>query len=181
MKRRHLGAWLVAFNALLVGCGGGDEAPPPPGARASISVDANVVSIVTTQTGPAVVYTLTLTLADPPPDGVYVDYPYSSNAIQSVTLVPINASSAELDVAFKPGSSLPVGVYTDTINVAVCRDNACKNHVSGSPFTVTTSYTVAAVGMASAEAPAVKRSSSTGAAHGWARARVRVDGGPGRL
>ena len=180
MKRQHLGAWLVAFNALLVGCGGGDEAPPA-GARASVSVDTNFVSIVTTRAAPAVVYTLTLTLADPPPNGVYVDYPYSSNAIQSVSLVPINASSAELDVVFKPGSSLAVGVYIDTINVAVCRDNACNSHVSGSPFTVTTSYTVSAVGVASVEAPAVKRSSSTGAAHGWVRARVRVDGGPGRL
>ena len=180
MKRQYLGAWLVAFSALLVGCGGGDEAPPPPGALASISVDANAVSILTTRTAPAVVYTLTLTLADPPPDGVYVDYPYSSNAIESVELFPVNAASAELDIVFKPGSSLPVGLYIDTINVAVCRDNACKSHVSGSPFTVTTSYTVAAVGMASVEAPAVKRSSSTGTAHGWLRARVHVGGGEGR-
>ena len=174
MKRRHFGAWLVAFNALLVGCGGGDEGPPPPGARASISVDTNVVSIVTSRTGPAVVYTLTLTLADPPPDGVYVDYPHSSNAIESVELFPLNASTAELDVVFKPGSSLAPGLYIDTINVAVCRDNACNSHVSGSPFTVTTSYTVSAVGVASVEAPAMKRSSSAGATRGWFRATSSV-------
>lgn len=134
----RIGCLLLAFT--LAGCGdggGGDDGPPGP--RLVLDTTNIVVTAGQESVGPS--RSITLTVTNMPAAGVYVGYGHSVNGVANVSFIP-NATNAVLQVDFRPGISLPAGVYNDTIEVSVCLDDLCRTHIAGSPQTVRTSYTV---------------------------------------
>ncbi len=68
----------------------------------------------------------------------YVQGLYSTHGIASITGGPI------FDVQFKDPTALGPGVYTDSVQVKGCFDQACSQQVTDSPQTLQVTYTVTA-------------------------------------
>jgi len=66
----------------------------------------------------------------------------SLNGVALVTLHGTDLSFMQVDTRFKEAGILPNGTYADTVEVDICRDQACTQPVSGSPFRIATRYTV---------------------------------------
>jgi hypothetical protein len=132
-------AGVLAFA--LAGCGGGsdDAGDDSSGTRLTLDTTSLVVTSGPASVGPS--RQITLTVANMPAGGVYVNYPHTSNGVANVSFTP-NAANAVLKVDFRPGIGLAASTYTDTIEVSVCRDDPCKTHIAGSPQTVRTTYNV---------------------------------------
>jgi hypothetical protein len=76
-------------------------------------------------------------------DVVYLGGTYSTNGISSVQPF-LSGLSVNLSIHFKNPFELPVGVYSDTIQVRACLEWPCVNNVVGSPKTINVTYTILA-------------------------------------
>jgi hypothetical protein len=92
------------------------------------------------------VSTLFLTISPAPVSGIYLQTSNTSAGIQSVTSQPLAAGAfAEVRITFQSGQQLGNGTYRDTVNITVCYDSSCVRQLQGSPFAVSTTFTVGAV------------------------------------
>ncbi|HUG22638.1 YncE family protein [Piscinibacter sp.] len=141
---------------VLAGCGGGGDDGDPPGRNASVSIDARTVSRTVTLGDPGPVEVLTLTISDGPPEGLYAGAAHTANGLSTMSIEPATETTARVQLVFKNGWSLAAGSYTDTVEIAVCRDEQCADHVRGSPLIVTTTYTVDSGGAVSIDRTSVE-------------------------
>ncbi len=86
-----------------------------------------------------------LTISPTPVSGIYVQTSHTSNGVRDVTPQVLAAgASADVDINFRSGQSLGTGTYSDTVTVTVCYDSSCVRQLQGSPFTVSTTFSVGA-------------------------------------
>ena len=136
---------LVLSVLLLQSCGGGDDdGDGGGGGGGSTRVTASNNSVeVTGSPGDAAPFaSITLTVTNPPATGLTVQGNYSTLGIEEVYFYQSSATQAELQVIFKVPGALVADTYEDTIDLQVCKDEACNNEVGGSPLTIRTSYEV---------------------------------------
>jgi len=146
----RIGGLLLAL--VLVGCGGGGDGPDTA-PRVSIDTTDITASSAPVDQGPT--RYVTLTIANLPKSGAYVGQNHSSNGLANVSFYQTSATTALLQLDFRPGASLVEGSYRDTIDVVVCLDDTCKAAMAGSPMRVRTTYTVSATSSATIDSTRV--------------------------
>ena len=75
---------------------------------------------------------------------VHVQASHTSNAIFQINYRNVSGSLASVDIQFRPARYLSPGNHNDTVNITVCYDPGCVRQVQGSPFIVSTSFSVGA-------------------------------------
>ena len=150
---------LLALAALLASCGGGDGGDEAggggsnrPGLQVSttsveLSADAGTLGTPTA--------TFTITVTNPPREGVSIGGNHSENAIVAVTLDPTSTTAGIVTIFFQEPGVLGAGAYEDEIQIGICTDDSCTALVSGTQKNVRTTYTVTGT------APALSVTSST--------------------
>jgi hypothetical protein len=137
---------IVLLAALLLqSCGGGDDdgdggGNGGSGPRLTLSDDEVGVTAAPGDFAPG--QTITLTISNPPAEGLHIQGSYSSLGIESVDFIQISETEGELYFYFKLPGVLQDDTYEDTAEIRVCRDENCDDQIRGSPATIRTSYTV---------------------------------------
>lgn len=138
----------LVFTALLAACGGDDDegaggggggGSQEPGLQVSttsidMSADAGTLGTPTA--------TFTITVTNPPPEGVSIGGRHSDNAIVLVSLEATGATTGTVTIFFEEPGVLGAGVYEDDIQIGICTDDSCTALVSGTQRDVRTTYTV---------------------------------------
>jgi hypothetical protein len=143
---------IVAIAALLQSCGGGSGGNGNggngngngSGNDTTPGVTANTTTVTESAEagalGPSGFVTLTVT--NPPDEGLFVAGQFSTNGIETIDLVTLNETQAQVVVYFRLPGSLQDGTYDDDIGLQICLDDACDDEIRGSPLAITTHYTV---------------------------------------
>ena len=79
--------------------------------------------------------------ANSPVRKVYLSGKYSSNGIATISDAS-GSSPVAINIQLKSPSSLGAGVYTDTVQISGCYDQACTQPLANSPQEVQVQYTV---------------------------------------
>ncbi len=133
---------LLVGILLLSACGGGGGGDGTLLGSSSVTLAPNQLSQVSLATDSAPSLSTTVTVINPPVGGIYVHAEATNNGLQQVQLGTQIGSSATINFYLKSPATLGPGKYTDTIKFSFCYDQACGTQVSGSPQTVTITYTV---------------------------------------
>lgn len=144
---------ILFFASLLQACGGGgggDGGGPPPGQSARLSISPTKVSVSATPGDVTPFQGVTLTVTNPPADGLFVGAGYSTSGIESLGFVATGPTTGTLQIFFRLPGSLQNDTYGDRIEVHVCPDEQCTTEIRDSPATITTSYVVSGTGTATA-------------------------------
>ena len=126
------------------GVGGGTPAPTPPTASTG-PLSASTTSLIESDDiseaplAPAVV---TISVANPPATNLSYKVVWSGSAVASATFAWQSAAAGQLTINFPTPLSLGAGVYSGSVQLTACTDVGCIDNVSGSPVTVSVSYTV---------------------------------------
>src|SRR5512134_1734383 len=134
---------VLVLAALLQSCGGGsgnNGNGNQPDSRTRVTASATSVSAAATPGEAAPVQTFTLTVSNPPANGLFVEGAYSTTGIDALNFVGNSGTLATLTIIFRSPGSLQNGTYSDSIQLRVCTENPCVNQLAGSPINVTTSY-----------------------------------------
>jgi len=152
------GRWvpLGAALALLVACGGGGGGSSP--APTSASTGSGTPSNVSFSVSPSSISETASTAQQAPVatvdaffsgvtsgQEVYLSGSYSDNGIASLS-DQSSSSPVVVSIQFKSPATLGAGVYQDTIHLMACYDQACTQQVTGSPQSVSVTYTVSLAG-----------------------------------
>lgn len=90
--------------------------------------------------------TLTLAISPAPVSGIYLQASNTTNGIQGLTSQPfVTGTFTDVQITFRPGQQLGTGTYLDTIGITACYDPNCVRRVQGSPFSVSSTFTVGTV------------------------------------
>lgn len=149
----RLRAAAAAFAlALLAACGGGGGggSDPEPDDRPSVSFSANGVTASGTPGDLGPEETITFAVSNNPPDVLYIALDHSVNGIGHVEWEQTGRAQGLLKVVFQEPGAFLNGTYSDSIEVSICLDNLCREHVKGSPKTLTASLVVSGEGPATA-------------------------------
>jgi len=136
---------VFTLTCILSACGGGGGTS---GASSpSVTVDKTQFSATVAPTDTAPNYQVNFTVTDPSGVVVYAGYRYQNTAIQNVSVnwsnpTPNNQLTYTLSFALFPPALLGSGTYQDQIQVKFCLDQQCTSQISGSPMTISVSYTV---------------------------------------
>jgi outer membrane protein assembly factor BamB len=143
----------VTITAILAaGCGGGgggsgassgtsgSSGNSPGNVTLSLSPKSISVSAAVAQSAPTASFELSL-IGATSGQQIYVKGQYSENGIASVTDAS-GSSPVAVTIQFKSPASLGAGLYTDTVQISACYDQACSQPVTGSPQEVQVQYTV---------------------------------------
>ncbi|MBS0365516.1 MAG: hypothetical protein JSR67_06825 [Proteobacteria bacterium] len=134
--RYVLAGFFVFLLAACGGGGGGGGATAVSVDKASVAVSASVVD-ATVGTP-----TVTLTISNATGGSYYVSGATSHNGVATLSPGIFSATSAVVQIHLKTPYTLAPATYTDSVQLAVCTDQACTQQISGSPVTVKVSYTV---------------------------------------
>lgn len=130
-------------------CGGGDgdgEDEPPPAPTTSVSLSRSSITVSATPGELMPVEEVTLTVSNPPDEGLYLEGEYSAGGIETVGFLGTSASQGTLQISFRSPGSLLNDTYADTITLRICTDAACATQIKGSPATISTAYVVTGTG-----------------------------------
>lgn len=138
---------IFLLTALLQSCGagGGDGSGVGSGARMTLSDET--VSATATPGQSAPIQMITLTVSNPPADGIFIQANYSDSGIERVDFAQTGETQGTFAIVFRPPGSLPNGTYSDTLTIRACTNQSCTNQIRGSPATVATSYDVSGDGV----------------------------------
>lgn len=145
-------SFIVAVAALLQSCGGGGSSNGSGGngngngngndTTPGVTANTTTVSQAAEPGDLGPTGAITLTVTNPPDEGLFVGGNFSANGIEAIDLVTLNETQAQVVVYFRLPGSLPDGTYDDDITLQVCLDDACNDEIRGSPLAFTTHYTV---------------------------------------
>ena len=147
MKRPTVATLVGVFTlaCTLSACGGGGGGGTS-GASPTVTADQTQFSATVAPTGTAPNYQVNFTISDPSGVAIYASYSYRKTAIQAVSASWPNSTgnSQQLTLSFAlfPPAVLGSGAYQDQIQVQFCLDQQCASQISGSPVTISVSYTV---------------------------------------
>lgn len=137
--------WVIALVLLLASCGGGDDDGEGGGGSGDprLAVSTNRVEMSADAGSPGFPTTsFTLTITNPPKDGVSIGGTYTQNGIESIGLEGTSATTGTVTIVFKNPSVIGADVYEDVIQLGICADEECSGPVSGTVRTVDVVYTV---------------------------------------
>lgn len=123
--------------------GGGDGGSKKP----TLSVAQSALSI-SAATGDVPQYrSLTVSIANQGNTGFYYRASDQHTALKETRLdwnsSPVNGTlQGSLSLLPYPAGLMGAGTYTDSVKIEVCEDSECAKHISGSPRTVSVTYTV---------------------------------------
>lgn len=167
---------LVVLVLVLTACGGGGSGGnASPGAGISISVSPQTLSVSATTTSVAPTATVQLNASSVPQAGLYASIYNTGPGVAGVTLTQ-SGNTEDINITFNDPASLGVGVYTDTLTVVVCLDQACTQPVSNSGLKIPVTYTVTAGNPATA-VPSVSGLVPSSATAGSPAFTLTVNGG----
>ena len=140
--------FLVAACVTLSACGGGGGASPPPN-DVSMTESPSSLSVTALQSDPAPTAQFTLYFAMTGSGSTPIT-PTDQITHNGITGISAGSGSAGTNtdtivVQFKSPASLQPGTYTDTVTIKACYEIPCVYQVTGSPVTVTTTYTVVGI------------------------------------
>ena len=136
---------------LLTGCGGGGGSAPdkvasasPPDVKSpSVALSETSVAVTADTSGtapqPAVI---DVTTANAPSAGVLFTVTSTGPAVSGATYQPQSPAAGQLAISFPDPKQLGAGTYTATIQLQACTDTACAQAVTGSPASISVTYTV---------------------------------------
>lgn len=138
---------VLTLVALCSACGGGDGGgssttqTTPPG-NVSMSASPSTVTAMATvaQSAPSASFQVILS-GGQSGQQIYLQGKYSNNGIASLSDAS-GSSPITITIQFKSPSSLGAGVYTDSVVIEGCYDQACTQQITGSPQTIQVQYTV---------------------------------------
>jgi hypothetical protein len=135
---RFLVAGLAA--ALLQACGGGGSATPQ---AEGLILDRTALSLVAQEGQTIVPQTIAASINNLAETATIV-LAYTTHGIVAARFDALSPSTGQLVITPAAPASLAPGMYDDSIIVTACHDQGCTRQVTGSPKTVTFSYTVQA-------------------------------------
>lgn len=139
MQLLRLAAGLLVL-CLLQSCGGGGGGDDGGGqSRFTISLNRSSIAFELFEGGPASTQTILATTSGEPDGDLFVGATVEGQGINPTIQVLINGTTATIFVNAAAGG-LAVGTYTGRIIFHACSDQACANHIGGTPIPV--SYTV---------------------------------------
>lgn len=134
---------VFTFACILSACGGGGGTS---GGSPTVTADQTQFSATVAPTGTAPNYQVNFTISDPSGVAIYASYRYRKTAIQAVSASwpnsTANSNQLTLSFALFPPAVLGSGAYQDQIQVQFCLDQQCASQISGSPVTISVSYTI---------------------------------------
>jgi hypothetical protein len=137
---------LVLSVLLLQSCGGGDDEGGDGGGGGGsgprVTISDDDVDVEGSPGDAAPVAAVTLSVTNPPAEGLFVQGSFSTLGIDAVYVNPVSATQGELQIVFKVPGALIEDTYEDTIELQFCRDEACNREIGGSPLAVRTTYQV---------------------------------------
>ena len=139
---------LAAATLALAACGGGGSGSSSGGGSGgqnnnvsmSVTPQSVAVSATTAQPGPTASVQVTFS-GMTQNQQVYLTGTLTKHGIQSIQDAS-GSSPISVTIQFQTPASLGAGVYTDTINLEGCYDQACTQQVTGSPVSVQVQFTV---------------------------------------
>jgi len=130
---------LVLFIASCGGGGGGGGGPP----AVSMSVSTTQISATASLTDAPPTASLTVTINNPDSGkNYYIGYSATNTVIDTVDIMQAPGFTATVQIKFKPPGQLGPATFTETLLLGVCLDAQCATQISGSPKSVTVTYTV---------------------------------------
>jgi hypothetical protein len=122
------------------GSGGGSSQPP------TVTVDNTQFSATVAPTGAAPNYQAHFAITDPSGAAIYFAYTDQRTAIAAISPSWPNPtagqSSLTLSFALYAPAIMGSGTFTDEIEVEFCLDQQCQTQISGSPITISVTYTI---------------------------------------
>lgn len=135
---------LLLLAALcLSACGGGGSDDSSSGSKAPhLTVSPSQLTVTADAASSYIpTGTVTVTLHNGSPNGTHVGARYSTNAIRGLDFATSGAQGT-LTISFEDPSVIGIGTYSDTLEVAICKDSSCAQIEIGSEVTVPVTYTV---------------------------------------
>jgi outer membrane protein assembly factor BamB len=137
---------LLVAALCLSACGGGDGDGGSGGSKKpSLSVsprELNVTADSAVSGQPSA--TITVTVRNPSPNGTAVGGRYTTNGIQNVYLDG-SGTQGTLTVVFQDPTVIGEGTYTDTVELAICSNDACSEVEEDTVVTIPVTYRVTVV------------------------------------
>jgi outer membrane protein assembly factor BamB len=140
----------MAFSAVVMaaviaaGCGGGGAAAAGTSGNSGLSLSISPTSInvsaTVAQSAPTASIQASI-IGGQVGQQAYITGKYSANGIATLTDAS-GSSPVSINIQFKSPSSLGVGMYTDTIQISACYDQACTQQITNSPQQIQVQYTV---------------------------------------
>lgn len=132
MRYLRMACTLLAL-ALLTACGGSGGSDPGP----SLAATPNPLTVDTDSSNDYAVGQVRLSINGTiPPQGIWLGWGFTQDAVGMVTQASSDASGITLDIGFKPASSLALGTHADTIEVVASTDAAGTQQIQNSPLTI---------------------------------------------
>lgn len=156
----------LSFIFSAYGCGGGSGSSNP---AATLQVTPTTVTVNGNLGYSAPTAQISADIQSSSSQQFYLKGSYTTHGLASVNQVVQNGTET-LTLTFQDPSTLGVGTYSDTVTVEGCYDQACTQQVTGSPQTVSVTYTV------TAPTPVVTALSPTSADAGGAAFVLTVQG-----
>jgi hypothetical protein len=133
---------------VLSGCGGGgggsggsDTSPSTP--SPSLTLNQTTLTVTATTSGgappPSVI---PVTIANAPETGLQYAVTEAGTQVASAAFTSQTATTGQLTLSFADPAQLGAGSYTETVQLSACYDTACTRPITGSPATLSVTYTV---------------------------------------
>lgn len=135
----------VSVALMLGACGGGgsgsSNTSTPTNPAATLQLTPTTVSVGGAMGSSPPTAQIQVDITSSSTQKFYVDSSNSDHGLSAVNQSVQNGVEI-LSLVFQSPSTLGVGTYTDTVTVKGCYDQACTQQVSGSPQTVSVTYTI---------------------------------------
>src|SRR5688572_268840 len=145
---------VLSLATLLLSCGGGGDGDGDGGGNNSsgpgVTASPTNISVSASPGHATPERAVTLTISNPPANGVWVEGTFTDSGIEWVDLVSTSDAQATLTIVFRSPGSLSNGTYTDEIDLNICTDQSCVTALRGSPLNISTSYAISGTGTTSA-------------------------------
>lgn len=146
----------AAMAMLLAACGGGGDsgapsggqgsgtpAPTPAPPATSVTFSGNSLSITGDFDGGYSDDTsITFSIANRPAGGVWYRVTHTGSAVRTADLSFTTPASGQVRIGTWAPQQVGAGSYNSTVRIEICADSSCSSPVSGSPWSLSVSYTV---------------------------------------
>ena len=137
----------IAPPLFIAGCGGsgGSEGPIDP-SSITLTLDRSSISVTAEERSSTMpVESINFRLSRVPDEGFVISANGSDNGVLNGDILDTGETTFAIQLRFRSSEFMDAGVYSDSVTVSVCLDDPCTRHLSGSPKTITTQYTVTPV------------------------------------
>jgi hypothetical protein len=125
------------------GSGGGGSDTPPSTPSPSLTLNQTTLTVTAdTSSGAPPPSVVQVSIANAPVTGLQYAVTLAGTQVASATFTAQTAATGQLTVGFAAPAQLGAGTYTETVQLSACYDTACTRPITGSPATLSVTYTV---------------------------------------